>query len=641
MRLLPGIQGERGVPLCDSLGNVRYSLSGYPVLFAVRDRAGVIITTPLGLIPVYGSSRGDAAILVPVPHRPRFSLVFCCTKLPNSARNKGVEVSVLDGRLRGGLGDLVQHPDSLRVLLLPASWDEESPPLTVVRHANGRDLWVVTARVGIGFCAFLVTPAGLVRQPVVSQVGAFMQQRLGQRVAGGYLQFAANQRTAVLLSYGENKRRDTLTGAEYAAITLERFSFDPATGIFTAAALLYIGPGFSSNGTFEHQSLGIAPNGERLYVDEPATAAGRPDSGIGTALVQYDLRAVDSIGFRASRAEVFRRVNLPTYTGYYGILSGLDGKVYCLQTVRSDTTGNGRASAFVDVVDRPSAPANRCGFRPDVLTLLPLGQQADIFGQRRFHLPLAYNDVLPTLRTAPPVCPGDTTRFTLSQPGAVDSVRWHYADGSGVVDTGFVAAHVFPGAGTWRVTATYRYNGYAVDSLVRTVVVAPAPPNRLLATPADSVLCEEANGRLADALTLRALPGLPTGVRLAWSGPATTPADTLATLAVRQPGRYTLIARLGRCASVDSVRIGVAPCGVPNILTPNADGRNDALPLDLPGDWTLEVFDRWGRRRWASGAGAYRSGEWGGQGGAAGTYYYLLTRPADGRQLKGWVEVVK
>ena len=84
---------------------------------------------------------------------------------------------------------------------------------------------------------------------------------------------------------------------------------------------------------------------------------------------------------------------------------------------------------------------------------------------------------------------------------------------------------------------------------------------------------------------------------------------------------------------------------MPNILTPNGDGRNDALAVDLPGAWTLEVFDRWGRRVFTTGPGAYRSGVWGGQGGGqgvgAGTYFYLLTRPADGRRLKGWVEVVR
>lgn len=75
-----------------------------------------------------------------------------------------------------------------------------------------------------------------------------------------------------------------------------------------------------------------------------------------------------------------------------------------------------------------------------------------------------------------------------------------------------------------------------------------------------------------------------------------------------------------------------------NIITPNGDGRNETLEIDTSGPWTLEVFDRWGRRVWSSPAGGYAN-DWHGQGGGAGSYFYLLSCPTDGRHLKGWVQV--
>ena len=81
----------------------------------------------------------------------------------------------------------------------------------------------------------------------------------------------------------------------------------------------------------------------------------------------------------------------------------------------------------------------------------------------------------------------------------------------------------------------------------------------------------------------------------------------------------------------------------PNVITPNGDGRNEALTLDqaLPPDFCasqfagVSIFSRWGRLVYQS---PTRSFSWAG-GGVGGIYYYLVTF-TDGRRFKGWVEVV-
>ena len=78
-----------------------------------------------------------------------------------------------------------------------------------------------------------------------------------------------------------------------------------------------------------------------------------------------------------------------------------------------------------------------------------------------------------------------------------------------------------------------------------------------------------------------------------------------------------------------------------NIITPNADNRNDEFRLpELPVDFCdnrfarIQVFSRWGQPVFES---TDREFHWAGDG-QAGTYYYLATY-TDGRRYKGWLEV--
>ena len=54
-------------------------------------------------------------------------------------------------------------------------------------------------------------------------------------------------------------------------------------------------------------------------------------------------------------------------------------------------------------------------------------------------------------------------------------------------------------------------------------------------------------------------------------------------------------------------------------------------------DWSITIFNRWGREilRQISCAN-----QWKAAGQPAGSYFYLLTNSASGQTYKGWVEVV-
>lgn len=78
---------------------------------------------------------------------------------------------------------------------------------------------------------------------------------------------------------------------------------------------------------------------------------------------------------------------------------------------------------------------------------------------------------------------------------------------------------------------------------------------------------------------------------------------------------------------------------LPNVITPNGDGLNDAFAVETPGPWSLVVYNRWGREVWRSPAAGYAS-DWEAVGLSAGVYYYYLTH-ADGRRYRGALTVVR
>lgn len=82
---------------------------------------------------------------------------------------------------------------------------------------------------------------------------------------------------------------------------------------------------------------------------------------------------------------------------------------------------------------------------------------------------------------------------------------------------------------------------------------------------------------------------------------------------------------------------------IPNIITPNGDGKNDyfVIPgLDRYPGSTLIIYNRWGNQVYQN---KNYDNKWNGEGLNEGTYYYILKlRSAQvNRDLKGWIELLR
>ena len=104
-----------------------------------------------------------------------------------------------------------------------------------------------------------------------------------------------------------------------------------------------------------------------------------------------------------------------------------------------------------------------------------------------------------------------------------------------------------------------------------------------------------------------------------------------------QSGQYTvtLTAYRNGCSLSASKTVSIENLNnIPNVITPNNDGKNDTFNIGILGA-QMAIFNRWGRRIFE--AAPYRN-DWGNNV-ENGIYYYLLTTPG-GTQCKGWVEVL-
>ncbi len=120
--------------------------------------------------------------------------------------------------------------------------------------------------------------------------------------------------------------------------------------------------------------------------------------------------------------------------------------------------------------------------------------------------------------------------------------------------------------------------------------------------------------------------------------------STLTTSDVRDrvydpPGEYrvTLTAynKAGCALSVSRTLVAEPPLVLPNVITPNNDGKNETFRVPV-GNSALQVFNRWGKEVFRS--DSYQN-NWG-KGVTNGTYFYEIVTP-QGNRCKGWVQVME
>jgi WD40 repeat protein len=263
-----------------------------------------------------GSST-QSALIVPDPGSGNLFYIFTVAA---QGGPDGLRYSVVDMTRDGGLGDV---PRANLLLITPVA-----EKLAAVRHANGRDVWVVAHRWNSSaFVSYLVTAEGVsTGQPIMSNVGAI---NAGPgRNAIGALKFSPDGTRLAAALWRENNK-------------FEVYNFDRRTGKVSSPR---------SFGPYE-EAYGVefSPDGRLLYGScNGNTKNQKVAAASETQLVQFDLQT--------GKASI---VGHSSNHKLGALQRGPDGKIY---VARED-------NSFLGVIEQPNASGPACRYVDDGLKL--------------------------------------------------------------------------------------------------------------------------------------------------------------------------------------------------------------------------------------------------------------------------------
>lgn len=211
------------------------------------------------------------------------------------------------------------------------------------------------------------------------------------------------------------------------------------------------------------------------------------------------------------------------------------------------------------------------------------------------------------------ICPGE--KITLSAPANMASYRWSTGATTPTIEVSTT--------GTYWVEVANESGCTSSDEIK--ISVKPTPSITLL---------KELSVCYGETVTLNAATQDATSYH--WSNGQTSESIT-----VTAPAEVSVTITVDGCDYVRQVNVLSDECPIiPNIITPNRDGKNDTFVLKgINIDaMEIEIFNRWGKSIYKR---PKYDNMWAADGANAGIYYYRIKSRQTQKEYKGWVEVVK
>ncbi|WP_036150988.1 T9SS type B sorting domain-containing protein [Maribacter forsetii] len=354
----------------DSNGNLLFYTDGS----TVWDRNHNVMPNGTGLFGDVSSTQ--SSIVVPLPESPNLFYIFTVF---SSAILPGLNFSILDMNLNGGLGDITSQKN------LPLE-SIVSEKLTAVLHENGRDIWVLAHRWDSdAYLAYLVTPAGLNPIPVESNVGEPHRRTFpdGDWNYAGYLKASPDG--------------SKLAGCIPKMGLVELFDFNTTTGVVSNPLKL------DEDLSKKYYGVEFSPSGRFLYV---------VDSRLGltrySRLYQYDIEAPDIPG-----SQVLVHDNGGNLlVALTSLQLGIDGKIYACNF----------NNLYISSIENPEEKGVACNF---------IGESVWLGGQRgSVGLPQFIQSFFLVNLEVENLCFGDTTEFKANSTKTIDAINWDFGDGN-------------------------------------------------------------------------------------------------------------------------------------------------------------------------------------------------------------------
>ncbi len=346
---------------CSTISDENGNLQFYSDGVTVWDRNHNIM--PNGTNLKGDESSTQSGLIVPHPTIPTIYYLFTVDEPHNSnfstidgidfqgdgdGFNNGLNYSVVDMTLNGGLGDVVATEKNIQLYTYNPNDQLEngykcSEKITAVAGSDENTVWVIT-HFADTFYAFKITPNGVQESPVRSTLEPEIPIRGYRRNALGYLKASPDgtKLAAAFFSISE------IPGSD-APGSLNLFDFDSATGRVNNSIELYSGD--------SPYGVEFSLETRKLYA-----VIGRENGGGGNSLlVQYDLR-------RADIKNSMTIIDESSEYNYGALQLGLDGKIYRSQ-IDFLQVGAGTTGKYLGAIENPEARASNVVYNPQAIYL--------------------------------------------------------------------------------------------------------------------------------------------------------------------------------------------------------------------------------------------------------------------------------
>lgn len=273
----------------------------------------------------------QSILILPAPANSNLYSIFHLSGViyGNNVQAGHLGYSIVDMSQNGGQGQMIQKDSTIinGVLLYST--------LNAVKHANGRDWWIIVEEAGTGmFFRALLTPYEL---QIFSKTGG------GYIIPSGF--------------YGESNFSPD--GEKYAIAypdsnKLLVYSFDRCTGILTFDKM--ISKPYNPNGG-NFSGCSYSPNSQILYASDYLNLYQYQGASSNTPTIEISIATIDNVGDP-----------LPAYFVKQSL--GPDGKIYI-------STGN--SCAHYHVINNPDQPDTLCNFVQHQQKMINYGSSIPVF----------------------------------------------------------------------------------------------------------------------------------------------------------------------------------------------------------------------------------------------------------------------
>lgn len=384
------------------------------------------------------SEATQSALFVPQPGNPDKIYLFTLDMYIPPVFNDGVRYSVIER-----IGNSWQLTTKNQLL-----HTDNAQKIAAVRHANNRDIWVIThgygANSGNSFFAHLLNDTAFIENAVTRQTGYVHESD----PADGNT-FANN---TGYMDISPDGSRIALTIPDEGVV--EVFDFNTETGQVSNPQ--------SSGPQAIYYPFGVAfsPDNSKLYITTTPRDNNRP-----TGIYQYDLNESNVFESRETIYEL--NYNQQTTDTLFGALQlGIDGKIYA---AKSRTGGLGKTE--LGVVYNPNRKGQACNYNHLYADNngLHLAGAESIAGLPSFissYLDIPHFNIQNHCHTS-------ITAFRLRSEANIESIGWDFGDQQ-ATSAELRAGHIFsePGVYNVRVAETYEGEEYAYS---RDITIFPLP----------------------------------------------------------------------------------------------------------------------------------------------------------------------